>query len=148
MTEETRTFRLKDGAKHVGLQPGQTIELTVTQAEAFGDKFELVTKKTGNADKKSAPVPSPYPPTHPIRQDVGANTSVEKEVAVAAFSGKEQDKVGGTIAQKKKAVGGDEALQSESGPVGAGSEAASGATVAHEGEGKKGSKKSKKAKSE
>ncbi len=36
----TRPYRLKVGKKHKGAEPGDIVELTPKQAEAFADKFE------------------------------------------------------------------------------------------------------------
>jgi hypothetical protein len=119
---ETHPFKLKPGMRHthngVAVTPGDTVELTKVQAEAFADKFELV-----KADKPvAAPVSSPEVPARDPGtvkmppQDLGAKTSVEKDVLLGAF-----------------AKPGDPTKPGPVGPIPGPPPATPSATIAHEG---------------
>jgi hypothetical protein len=69
-------YRLKPGKKHAGVEPGQEVELTETQALAFRDKFEKVgappapePPKKDDKPKATSSVPQDAGSADPLRND-------------------------------------------------------------------------------
>lgn len=76
MTETSKPFRLREGKKHFGAKPGDTVYLTEAQAKNFADKFDAV-------DGPSRPMvwPKRFAEVNEgVPQDFGAQTATASMV--------------------------------------------------------------------
>ena len=72
-------YRLREGKQHQGVKPGQVVDLSEDQANAFRDKFEPV---DGPATPTGPPQPADVPRnTSGKAQDAGSKTPIGETAA-------------------------------------------------------------------